>query len=155
KRFGTGRLVLQAAREADAMKALGWAGEGRDPLAETVREAIIAAAAAPDAVLDVVRSLGLVVLTIDDAAYPSRLLAIDMPPQVLFVRGDPSALAPAHAVAVVGTRRPTDYGRRIAGRIAAAISDAGATVVSGLAVGIDGSAHAAAVAAGRPTVAVL
>jgi DNA processing protein len=55
----------------------------------------------------------------------------------------------------VGTRRPTELGRRVAARIAAALADVGAAVVSGLAMGIDGSAHAACVAAGVPTVAVL
>jgi DNA processing protein len=58
-------------------------------------------------------------------------------------------------VAVVGTRRATERGRRIAGAIGGALSTAGAVVVSGLAVGIDGAAHAAAVACGGRTVAVL
>ena len=74
---------------------------------------------------------------------------------MLFVRGAPAALAAPHAVAVVGTRRPTEPGRRVAARIADALARTGAVVVSGLAVGIDGAAHAAVVAAGRPTVAVL
>jgi DNA processing protein len=58
-------------------------------------------------------------------------------------------------VAVVGTRRPSPTGRRTASRIATGLSRAGATVVSGLAVGIDGAAHAACVAEGRPTIAFL
>ena len=78
-----------------------------------------------------------------------------MPPHLLFVWGDPTALSPSRAVAVVGTRRPSELGRRLAARIAAAVSNAGASVVSGLAVGVDGAAHAAAVAAGVPTIAVL
>jgi DNA processing protein len=58
-------------------------------------------------------------------------------------------------VAVVGTRWPTDKGRMIAGWIGSALARAGAVVVSGLAVGIDGAAHAAVVSEGMPTVAVL
>ncbi len=78
-----------------------------------------------------------------------------MPPPVLFTRGDPAALGAASTVAIVGTRRPTDAGRRIAARIADALARLGVTVVSGLAVGIDGAAHAATLEAGGCTVAVL
>jgi DNA processing protein len=78
-----------------------------------------------------------------------------MPPHVLYVLGDPSAMNARAAVAIVGTRRPTDSGRAIAARIAANLASAGASVVSGLAVGIDGAAHAAAVHAGGTTVAVI
>ena len=90
-----------------------------------------------------------------DERFPGRLIAVEMPPHLLFVWGDPTSLSPHRAVAVVGTRRPSELGRRLAARIAAAVSNAGASVVSGLAVGVDGAAHAAAVAAGVPTIAVL
>jgi DNA processing protein len=98
---------------------------------------------------------GVEILTTEDQAYPSRLLSIDLPPHVLFVRGSIEAMAAVHAVAVVGTRKPTEPGRAIAGRIGGALAKAGAVVVSGLAVGIDGASHAAAMAEGAPTVAVL
>jgi DNA processing protein len=78
-----------------------------------------------------------------------------MPPHVLFVSGDPAALSARHAVAVVGTRRPSESGRLAAARIAGAIARTGSTVVSGLAVGIDGAGHAAATDEGGVTVAVL
>jgi DNA processing protein len=94
-------------------------------------------------------------VTLDDPRYPARLRAIDLPPPVLFVRGELGALEPLDAVAIVGTRRPTDDGRRTAARIATAIAGLGATIVSGLALGIDGAAHTAAVTADRPTVAVI
>jgi DNA processing protein len=97
----------------------------------------------------------LTVVTIEDPAYPARLRALDEPPPVLFVRGSLGALSVGHAVAIVGTRRPSEAGRRIASRIADALARIGVCVVSGLAVGIDGAAHAAVVAADRPTVAVL
>ena len=62
---------------------------------------------------------------------PRACCAIEMPPHVLFVRGSVDALSSSHAVAVVGTRRPTEAGRAIAARIGGAIASAGATVVSG------------------------
>jgi DNA processing protein len=106
-------------------------------------------------VLGRVQSLGLSVVTLEDAGYPPRLRLVEMPPPVLFVHGSQTALTPKHAVAIVGTRWPTDKGRLIGGWIASALARAGAVVVSGLAVGIDGVAHAAVVAEGRQTVAVL
>jgi DNA processing protein len=95
------------------------------------------------------------VLTLADEAYPSRLRLIDLPPPVLYLNGDAGSLDPARSVAIVGTRRPTAAGRATAGRIADGVAALGATVVSGLALGIDGAAHAAAVRAGTPTVAVI
>jgi len=106
-------------------------------------------------VLGRIRALGLSVVSLEDDDYPQRLRLVEMPPPVLFIHGSPSALASEHAVAIVGTRWPTDKGRLIGGWIASALARAGAVVVSGLAVGIDGVAHAAVVAEGRPTVAVL
>jgi DNA processing protein len=127
----------------------------RDRLPLGVVDALGVAAADAVGVVARLRDAGLTVMTIDDAAYPARLRAVEEPPAVLFVRGAVGALSAPRAVAVVGTRRPTEPGRRIAARIADALARTGAIVVSGLAVGIDGAAHAATVAAGRPTVAVL
>jgi DNA processing protein len=74
---------------------------------------------------------------------------------VLFVRGSAAALEARHAVAVVGTRRATIEGRTFAARIAHALVQAGDTVVSGLAFGIDGAAHEATIHARGTTVAVI
>jgi DNA processing protein len=120
-------------------------------LAERIRRQVADA----DAALAVVRALNLAVVTLDDPEYPDRLRRVDMPPPLLFVRGSLEALRAPAAVAVVGTRWPTDKGRLIAGWIGSALARAGAVVVSGLAVGIDGAAHAAVVAEGMPTVALL
>jgi DNA processing protein len=90
-----------------------------------------------------------------DPDFPRRLLAIDMSPLALFVRGSLASLEREHVVGVVGTRKPSPGGRRIASRIGTALARAGATVVSGLAVGIDGAAHAAAVAERCPTIAFI
>lgn len=94
------------------------------------------------------------VLTWDDPEYPQRLKHIANPPFVLYVRG---TLTPEDewAVAVVGTRRPTPYGREVARVIAGELARQGITVVSGLALGIDSEAHQAALEAGGRTIAVL
>lgn len=94
------------------------------------------------------------VLTALDSGYPPALRAADPRPPVLYLSGDPMALE-ASAVAVVGTRRATGYGRSVAIQLADALARGGIVVVSGLALGIDGEAHAAALDAGGRTVAVL
>ena len=86
--------------------------------------------------------------------YPAALETIPDPPHLLYVRGTLTE-ADATAVALVGSRHGTDYGRRVAARLAAGLVRAGVTVVSGLARGIDGVAHRAALEAGGRTLAVL
>jgi DNA processing protein len=157
--FGSARSVLEAARQRDAVAQLVAAttdGDGGAPaLAPQGAAAVCAAARRPEDHLEPVRRAGLTVLTLADDAYPPRLRSIELPPPVLFADGDPGALDRARSIAIVGTRRPTADGRATAGRIADAVASLGATVVSGLALGIDGAAHAAAVRAGMPTVAVI
>ena len=89
-----------------------------------------------------------------DGDYPANLAQVFNRPPFLFVRG---RLVPddRRSVAVVGTRQPSDAGRRTTADIAAALAEAGVTVVSGLARGLDTDAHTAAVAAGGRTIAVL
>ncbi len=99
--------------------------------------------------------LGGWLLTPLDPDYPERLHAIEEPPSVLYGLGDRAALHPTAAVAVVGTRRATPVGRDLASRVAARLSEAGAVVVSGLAMGIDGVAHDATLEAGGVTTAVV
>jgi DNA processing protein len=120
-----------------------------------VASALVDAAGDAPSILAEVRRMGVRVVTPTDPDYPRRLLAIELPPPALFVRGSLDSLANQHVVAVVGTRRPSPAGRRISSRIAAALSRAGATVVSGLAIGIDGAAHAAVVAEQAATVAFI
>lgn len=156
RRFGSGRAILGAAGRPGAQARLLIADDGARPLVDAaLADRIVEAAAGAGATIDLVRAAGLRVVTLEDEAYPERLLAIEMPPHVLFVRGSLDALDMGHAVAVVGTRRPSERGRRVAGWLAGGLARAGACVVSGLAVGIDGAAHAAAVAEGGRTVAVL
>jgi len=94
-------------------------------------------------------------LTPLDAEYPAGFLELERPPAVLFGLGDRKELVSARSVAVVGTRRPTIAGRDLARRIGARLAEASTTVVSGLAIGIDGAAHAAALEMDGRTVAVV
>ncbi len=157
RRFGTGLAILDRALRPGGIAALvaGGVNEGRDSFGAPVAEAIADVARDPVPVLRRIAEAGVTILTLDDDAYPSRLRTIEMPPHVLFVSGDVAALSAVHAVAVVGTRRPTEAGRLTAARIGAAIARTGAAVVSGLAVGIDGAAQAAVASEGGITVAVL
>ncbi len=101
-----------------------------------------------------IRTQGIQVLTPEDATYPARLREIEQPPPVLFVRGDWLS-EDEIAVAIVGTRRITAYGRQVTEELSAHLAGTGVTVVSGLARGIDAVAHSAALKAGGRTVAVL
>ncbi len=93
------------------------------------------------------------ILTIGSCDYPPLLREIPDPPLVLYYYGaKPASLAPA--VAVVGSRKASQYGRRVAGRIGGELAAAGVTVVSGLALGIDGAAHQGALGTGT-TAAVM
>ncbi|MEA1938210.1 MAG: DNA-processing protein DprA [Pseudomonadota bacterium] len=96
--------------------------------------------------------LGGKMIALGEPAYPSRLAAIDDPPPVLSVLGDPSLLQ-QRAVAIVGARNASLAGSKIAGRIAHELGETGLVIVSGLARGIDTAAHEQALASG--TVAVM
>jgi len=94
------------------------------------------------------------ILTWDDPEYPRRLLEIDQPPPVLYIRG--KLLSDDHwAVAIVGTRRITAYGRQATKDLAGELARNGITVVSGLARGVDGEAHRATLRYQGRTIAVL
>jgi DNA processing protein len=93
-----------------------------------------------------------------DANYPARLAVLESPPAVLHIAGGVEralALVADQPVAIVGARKPSDYGRELAASLARGLASAGLTVVSGMAPGVDAAAHAAAVTADRPTIAVL
>jgi DNA processing protein len=90
-----------------------------------------------------------------DPQYPTQLRQLARPPRWLFVQGNVELLGRRSSVAVVGTREPSPKGVRDACVISASLVDAGFTIVSGLAEGIDEAAHATAVERGGHTVAVL
>lgn len=108
----------------------------------------------PDGELERLANSGVKALTWHDEDYPRRLKEVVDAPPVLFCRGE---LSPGDetSVAVVGTRRPTDYGRRVTADLCKELAARGVTVVSGLALGIDARAHQATVDAGGRTIAVL
>ena len=101
-----------------------------------------------------IERLGLNALTLADATYPDALRAIAHPPPVLLSKGG-LVEKDRVAIAIVGTRKPSDYGRMIAEKLAKELGERGFTVVSGLALGIDTSAHQGALASGARTLAVL
>lgn len=145
--FGTAAAVMQASPQALARVD----GVGR----QTARA--IAAFDAEPAIaeqLDRAARAGAHPVVLTDDAYPALLREIADAPPVLWVRG---RLAPEdqRAVAIVGTRRATDYGRRVAHTFAAELARLGVTVVSGLAYGIDIAAHRGVLEAGGRTIAVL
>jgi DNA processing protein len=111
------------------------------------------ASARADHELSRLAALGASLCTWDEASYPASLRAIADPPLVLAILGAPGG--DAGAVAIVGARRASGYGRRVAEELARGLAAVGITVVSGLATGIDAAAHAGALAAGGRTVAVL
>jgi DNA processing protein len=101
---------------------------------------------------------GLQVICRCDVRYPAALAELESAPAVLHVAGGGERFAQLVAdqpVAIVGTRKPSDYGRELAGSLARSLGGAGLTVISGMAPGVDSAAHAGALAAAAPTVAVL
>ncbi|HLC19010.1 MAG TPA: DNA-processing protein DprA [Thermodesulfobacteriota bacterium] len=105
--------------------------------------------------LDVIEGLGVEIITFHDRRYPSLLKEIHDPPYMLYARGDTGLLGLTETVAVVGTRRPTHYGLTMAETISRDLAGMGIVVVSGMARGCDGAAHAGALASGGNTIAVL
>jgi DNA processing protein len=157
---GIGAIRLQALRDHFGDLALAW---------QAPREALQAAGLSPrlaERVAQIRASVdleqymanmavqGIQILTWEDESYPTRLNEIDQPPPVLYVRGTLTS-EDAWAVAVVGTRRISAYGRQVAEELAAYLANNGVTVISGLARGVDATAHLSALKAGGRTIAVL
>ncbi|MFI5261328.1 MAG: DNA-processing protein DprA [Candidatus Limnocylindrales bacterium] len=156
-RFGS---LVGAAGGARAVLELAACGEwtrldAQERVAPALRTAIQGLArAVPDVPEDVVRH-GVWTLTPLDEGYPDAFAVLPDPPPVLYGWGDPATLGEGRRVTVVGTRRPSIAGRALAGAIARQLVELRVAVVSGLAFGIDGAAHAATVAAGGVTVGVI
>jgi DNA processing protein len=147
ERFGTAAGVLDApVASLRAVSGVGSQLAGR--IARARRDCD------PQAELQLCQSAGVTLVPQGDPRYPAPLEQIPDPPCLLYCRG---ALAPSDplAIAIVGSRRCTPYGLRIAERLAAALARVGLTVVSGLARGIDAAAHRGALKAGGRTIAVL
>jgi DNA processing protein len=121
-----------------------------------VARSIASGCAFEDAALqqEKLRQTGTALVTLADTLYPQPLRDIFDPPVLLFARGNVQLLQDL-MVGVVGTRRPTPYGIAAAERLSADLAQAGLTIVSGMARGIDTAAHRAALSVGGRTVAVL
>ena len=129
---------------------------GVDGVTPAVASAI-AGRTANDAILrqrDRALELGVTVLAITDGGYPEHLAVLDDAPALLYVRGDAGLLA-VPGVAIVGTRRPSPYGRQVTNGLTKRLVDHGITIISGMARGVDTVAHKAALRCGGTTVAVL
>jgi DNA processing protein len=100
-----------------------------------------------------IKASGVAVVTWYDADYPALLREIDDLPPILYMRGEFPQESPS--ITIVGTRRPTAYGREVAAHVAGELAEAGVAVISGLARGIDGIAHRTSLKAHGRTVAVL
>lgn len=136
---GTGALTRVAGSEVAA----------RLTASDATRDTAVAAA------LDWAEATGRHLITLADPRYPARLLEIGDPPPLLYLAGDPAALA-LPALAVVGSRSCTAAGEGNARAFARSLADAGLAIVSGLALGIDAAAHRGAIdTPGGRTVAIL
>jgi DNA processing protein len=100
---------------------------------------------------------GVACATVSEAGYPARLRELHDPPLAIFTSGPRTDALdwPSRAAGIVGSRRPSEAGYRLAERLGAAVGGSGGLVVSGLALGIDAAAHAGALDADGVTVAVL
>jgi DNA processing protein len=149
------RLLVEyfgSAREAWEAEASDWRAMGMDERTSAAfarqRKLIT-----PDGEMETMARLRVAALRVVDSAYPRLLKEIPAPPPVIYVRG---RLEPGDelALAVVGTRRVSAYGRTVTERLVSELAAQGVTIVSGLARGVDTCAHAAALAAGGRTIAV-
>jgi DNA processing protein len=143
--FGSGRGALEAPGHAFHELAGDQASAARSEVRrlEEARAMVLRA-----------RGLGMHVVPRGAEGYPARLLHLAQPPAVLFLRGDASLLH-RPMVAVVGSRRSSAYGRRVAAEVARVLCAHGVVVSSGLALGVDAAAHRGALEAGGATLAVL
>src|SRR5271163_1402334 len=132
REFGSPDAIFNAsltALEAQRLPAaVAQALHSRRPLSDAAKE------------LAQVQAAGCRLLTWDEPQYPARLREIYDPPPLLYVRGNIELLN-RHTISVVGARRPTPYGNQMAERLSKDLADRGLVISSGLARGIDASAH--------------
>jgi DNA processing protein len=94
-------------------------------------------------------------ITREDTLYPKHLLTIQKAPYVLYVKGNPHVLSEEQTIAIVGTRKVTNYGRQVTEMLTQELVQSGFTIVSGLALGVDAIAHQMTVQNHGKTIAVL
>jgi DNA processing protein len=106
-------------------------------------------------VLDTARQMQIVPLAATRPEFPRWLQSIPDPPLVLFIKGDVECIKTPLSLAVIGTREPTEYGKKVAHRFGQRGAESGCVIISGLAVGCDSEGHRGCLDAGGKTVAVL
>lgn len=143
--YGSPQAVFRAPASELAARGVAW------PAARAITTGCVFEDAASQH--EHMRKLGVALLTIHDEAYPECLRQIFDPPLVLFTRGRLEWLSRV-AVAVVGSRQASTYGKAVAERLGADLAARGVTVISGMARGIDTAAHLGAFSAGGATAAV-
>lgn len=138
--FGAGRTELEALRlQPETVESI----IARDLFEQAARE------------IERVREFGADVLLLDDGVYPALLREIYDPPITLYVKGAWAECLEKPCVAMVGSRRCSTYGQNAATMLARDLAQRGVTIISGLARGIDASAHKGALEAGGRTIAVM
>ncbi len=145
--FGSAAQVLKASPAE--LREVPYIGDG---LAERLASALQSSAVEEE--LNRIERFGVHLVARGTPEFPTSMEPLADAPHLLYVRGTLTT-ADANAVALVGSRKCTGYGRRVATTLASGLARAGVTVVSGLARGIDGIAHRAALEAGGRTLAVL
>lgn len=146
ERFGSDDRIVEASiNELDEIRGIG------AETARSLREAMDKAD--PDAERIAMQAAGAQLIVHGDADYPPLLATIPDPPTVLWIRGQLSE-ADRLGIAIVGSRRCSAYGREQAGRFASLLAQAGLTIVSGGAAGIDGEAHRGALRVNGRTIVV-
>lgn len=148
ERFGSPQAILAASR-SELLSVDGIGQEVASALADWERHADVPAE------LERVRVAGARVVTLHDEEYPALLREIHDPPTVLYVLGGFTPSDTKSTLGIVGTRKPTLYGDSSTKKLAYQLAYAGVTIASGLARGVDTSAHQAALAAKGRTIAVL
>jgi DNA processing protein len=143
-----GRIDIAWQAPADALAAAGL------PASVVENMLLVRGETRPEEILENALREGIQVLTWEDEQYPQRLRAIDQSPPVIYMRGE-ITLEDDWAVAIVGTRRVTSYGRQVTEELASYLANNRISVVSGLARGVDAAAHQAVIKAGGRTLAVL
>lgn len=98
---------------------------------------------------------GIKIISVLDSEFPTQLKLINNPPLLLYIKGNLNCLQPSSSVAVIGTRKPTQFGKDSAWKIGFTLAKSGFIVVSGLALGCDTSAHQGCLQAQGKTVAVV
>jgi len=104
---------------------------------------------------DIIKNKNIQIVDISENSFPEKLKKIYDPPLVLFYEGDFEIINKIPCVAIVGSRKCSNYGRQVAYDFAKCLAQSGIAVISGMAYGIDSSAHIGALAGGGKTVAVM